>query len=295
MSEEIQIEVGDSKIFGRKKSASPSVDLDHPPLIVALHGGGFTSSYFDCGEYSLLDRASAAGCPCIAIDRPGYGLSTRIPEGDRAVPRNAKLLQTVISQIWRQRDFDASGVVLIGHSVGGGIVNYIASEITDWPLIGVAFSGVLATPPSNIPPFWNDFRRDEWIHTPSEYRLPIMLGPPSTYRQDAPALTNRISTTAWWGEVVDMFNLWPAELAEVCAKIRVPVHCRVGAFDPTWAKEPEDLDRFAKAFTRAPVVDVKLVGNAGHCIEFHVVGDVFQREEIAFAIDCATRLATEAT
>ena len=43
------------------------------PLVIALHGGTYTSAYFDVPGYSLLDRASGLGIPVIAVDRPGYG------------------------------------------------------------------------------------------------------------------------------------------------------------------------------------------------------------------------------
>lgn len=41
------------------------------PLVIAIHGGTYTSTYFDVPGYSLLDRAAALGIPSIAIDRPG--------------------------------------------------------------------------------------------------------------------------------------------------------------------------------------------------------------------------------
>lgn len=41
MREEIRFEVAGFTITGRKKAASRDLDRDHPPLIVAIHGGGF--------------------------------------------------------------------------------------------------------------------------------------------------------------------------------------------------------------------------------------------------------------
>src|SRR3546814_15748903 len=90
-------------------------------MIVAIHGGGFTLAYFDCDGFSLVSRAAAAGCSVLGIDRPGYGESPRLPEGDRAIPRNANLLQAAIGQVWRERDLDAAGIVLVGHSIGSAV------------------------------------------------------------------------------------------------------------------------------------------------------------------------------
>ncbi|WP_395847691.1 alpha/beta hydrolase [Cystobacter fuscus] len=294
MSEEIQIDVGDYKITGRKTAASRAVDRDRPPLIIALHGGGFTSAYFDCGGYSLFDRASAAGCPSLGIDRPGYGASSRLPEGDRAVPRNAELLQAVISQAWHKREYDASGVVLIGHSIGSGIALYIASQATDWPLLGVSFSGLAVSAPSHIPPFWNDRGPHEWIHTPSEFRMGLMFGPPGTHPPGAPELSDSVSKPVWWREIVEMYTLWPEEFSDVCSRVRVPVHYRQGDHDALWANGQHELDRFARAFTHAPSVDAGFVSNSGHCIDFHLAGKAFHEEQIAFAIDCSARLESGA-
>jgi len=287
MNEEIQIEVGNYKITGRKKTAAAAIGRDHPPLIVAIHGGGFTSAYFDCGEYSLLDRASAAGCPSIGIDRPGYGSSTALPEGDRAIPRNAELLQKVIAKIWDERDYDASGIVLVGHSIGSTTSLYISSQATDWPLLGVAFSGLLLSPPTGIPPFWTFRRPDEWVHRPSKERLGLMFGPPGTYAPGAPELCDSVSRPVWWREIVECYDPWEHEFPDICSKIRVPIHYRQGALDPIWANGQEQIDRFARAFTSSPSVDAKLVPNSGHCIDFHLAGKTFQEEQIAFAINCS--------
>lgn len=55
---------------GRRLGHADDADL---PLVVAVHGGGYTSAYFDVPGYSLLDRAAGLGVPVIAVDRPGYG------------------------------------------------------------------------------------------------------------------------------------------------------------------------------------------------------------------------------
>jgi len=292
MSEEIRIEVGDYKIAGRKKAASRAVDRDHPPpLIVAIHGGGFTSAYFDCSEYSLLDRVSAAGCPSIGIDRPGYGSSSALPEGDRAIPRNAELLQAVISKAWPKREYNCSGVVLIGHSIGSGVALYIASQATDWPLLGVAFSGLGLAAPPHIPPFWNYHSPHEWVHTPSEVRMGRMFGPPGTYSPGAPEVCDNVSKPVWWREIVECYTMWSEEFSDICAKIRVPIHYRQGDHDNLFASGQDEIDRFARAFTNSPSVDAKPVANTGHCIDFSLAGKAFHEEQIAFAIDCSARLA----
>lgn len=294
MAEHVSIKVGDQVVAARKKAAGPTAGPTAgpaagghaPPLIVAIHGGGLTSAYFDCEGYSLLDRASAAGCPSLAIDRPGYGASTPLPLGERAVPRNAELLQSAIASYWRDRDFDASGVVLVGHSIGSTTSLYMASRDTEWPLLGVAFSGLLFAPPADAPPFWKDQEPDAWVLTPAEGRLAMMLGPEGACPPGAREVLDGISQPVWWREIVECYTPWEDEFEEICSGIRAPVHHRHGQLDHLWENGQDQIDRMAAAFTRAPSVDARLVPNTGHCIDFHLTGDALRAEQVAFAIAC---------
>ena len=60
------------------------------PLVIALHGGTYTSEYFDIPGYSLLDRAEAAGVPVIALDRPNYGGSSPLEQRRLDHPRQRR-------------------------------------------------------------------------------------------------------------------------------------------------------------------------------------------------------------
>lgn len=294
MSEAISIKSGDYKISGRKRVASPSVSLEHRPLIVALHGGGFTSSYFDCGQYSLLDRASAAGCHAIAIDRPGYHDSTPLPLGPKALLRNAEVLQDAIGEVWRSRDVDASGIVLVGHSAGGGIANHLAGLERDWPLLGLAFTGAVASVPSNVPPFWEQIPPDEWIRSPAEANLTLLFGPEGTYAPGVPELCEDIGVPFWGREAIEMFSVFPLELFEIGAKISVPVHCWSDDLRSINGDAHHELALFAKAYPNAVSVETTFVADAGHCIDFHYAGKAVHDQQIAFAIACAGSDATDA-
>lgn len=290
MSRKIRIELGegggDGTVIGRTATDLLPADSSRQPMIVAIHGGGFTSAYFDCDGFSLLARAAAAGCPALGIDRPGYGESPRIPEGDRAIPRNAEILQAAIGQAWRDRDFDAAGIVLVGHSIGSAIALYIAANSPDWPLLGVSFSGIALSPPSHMPPFWDDHRPEEWLHTPADFRRALMFGPDGSYGPGAPELCDSVSEPAWWREIVEVYTLWPAEFTDVCSRVAVPVQYRQGLHDNLWTNEQEEIDRLARAFTRSPSVDSRLVADSGHCIDFHLPGQAFHAEQIDFAKRC---------
>jgi pimeloyl-ACP methyl ester carboxylesterase len=287
MLERFEVQVGEYTITGRRRPAAYAVAGRPRPLIVALHGGGFTSGYFDCDGYSLLQRASRAGCPVIGIDRPGYGKSTRLPPGDGAIPRNAELLQAVIARLWDERDVETTGVVLVGHSIGSTISLYLAGQPTGWPLLGVSFSGLLVSARTDVPPFWKAHDSDEWIHTPAKERMSRMFGPPGTYVPRALAACDGLSEPVWWREIVECYIPWEDDFAEVCSRVRVPVQHRQGEMDPIWANGPDEMRKLAEAFTGAPSVDSRSVPNSGHCIDFHLAGKALHNEQIEFARRCA--------
>src|ERR1700760_570920 len=79
-------------LSGRWRAASDFVPEEHP-LIVAVHGGTYTSRYFDVPGYSLLDRAGVLGLPVLAIDRPGYGQSLELDESGSTLRGNADFLR----------------------------------------------------------------------------------------------------------------------------------------------------------------------------------------------------------
>ncbi|WP_442790219.1 alpha/beta fold hydrolase [Nocardia sp. CDC153] len=51
------------------------------PLLVLLHGGGYTREYFQVCGADLVDRAAGAGFDVLAVDRPGYGASPALARG----------------------------------------------------------------------------------------------------------------------------------------------------------------------------------------------------------------------
>lgn len=114
-------------ISGRERLAGKDTAADIP-LVIAIPGGTYTSRYFDVPGYSLLDHAAVSGIPVIAIDRPGYGNSTPLPPPESTIAGNAEQLDDAIGQIWKRAGNGASGIVLIGHSIGGAVTVEIASR-----------------------------------------------------------------------------------------------------------------------------------------------------------------------
>ncbi|HEY0938290.1 MAG TPA: alpha/beta fold hydrolase, partial [Trebonia sp.] len=121
---------------------APAAAIPGLPLLAALHGGTYTSAYFGVAggpSGSFLDIAGRNGFAVLTVDRPGYGASALLPEEENTFARQAEILDHVIAaalDVW-----PASGVVLVGHSIGGMISLEIAARHPRWPLIGVTTSG----------------------------------------------------------------------------------------------------------------------------------------------------------
>src|ERR1700744_378105 len=121
---------------------APAAEITGLPLLVALHGGTYTSEYFSVAggpAGSFLDIAGRNGFAVLTVDRPGYGASTLLPEDENTFARQAEILDGVIADaldVW-----PAAGVVLVAHSIGGMISLEIAARHPRWPLLGVTTSG----------------------------------------------------------------------------------------------------------------------------------------------------------
>jgi hypothetical protein len=101
------------------------------PLMVGLHGGSYSASYFDVNDKVTASITSnGLGVPWVAPDRPGYRTSTSfnpIPEGSSYCEMFASWLHRyILPVLWEE--FGApqgcTGLVLLCHSLGvtGGVI-----------------------------------------------------------------------------------------------------------------------------------------------------------------------------
>src|ERR1700722_9577807 len=106
--------------FSGRARVPGRVDAD-TPLIIALHGGTYTSMYFDVPGFSLIDQAAAQNIPILAVDRPSYGSSTQVADSESIIFTNAEVLDSLIAELWETYGTGTAGVVVIGHSIGGAV------------------------------------------------------------------------------------------------------------------------------------------------------------------------------
>jgi pimeloyl-ACP methyl ester carboxylesterase len=259
------------------------------PLIVALHGGTYTSIYFDVPGYSLLDRAAAVGVPVLAIDRPGYRGSTPVEPGESIILANAEALDQLVGELWQEYGAGTAGVVLVGHSIGGAVVEALAARQPSWPLLGIAVSGCLLQVPGESREAWDALPDTTMVELPSPMKDFVMFGPEWTYPDAMPAASHVADAPVPRAELLDITGGWIDRVRSVIAQISVPVHARQGEFDRLWITDEQQMADYRAAFTAAPSVDGRLVPSAGHCIDFHRGATAFQLEQLAFALGCCIK------
>ena len=287
MSSPFSLSVGERHYSGRTNLGAEFSPAAGAPLVIALHGGTYSSQYFDISGYSLLDRATTAGVPVIAIDRPNYGDSTELQSAGSIIFDNAEVLSAAIGSIWAEYGAGRPGVVLVGHSIGGGIATAIAASTPAWPLIGLATSGCLVRVPMESAEAWAQLPPIPMIELPVPLKDQLMFGPAGTFSADMPAQSHPSNTAVPKAELLDITGGWLEKREETTARVTVPVHHRQGEFDNLWITSQREIDEYAAGFTAAASVDAALQRGSGHCIDFHLPSGEFQASQLAFAARCA--------
>jgi pimeloyl-ACP methyl ester carboxylesterase len=259
------------------------------PLIVAIHGGTYTSAYFDVPGYSLLDRAEALRIPIIAPDRPGYGESLLSLAGDGSIEGQAHYLIDALEDAWRRYGTGARGMVLIGHSIGGAIAATIASVASRLPIIGVAVSGMGLRTPDDHGSQWEKLPPAPIVEIPTQVKDQLMFGPPGAFTPDMPAASHVANTGAPKAELLDITTGWHTRVHKVLGRITAPVHYRQAEDDALWIVSEDEVTGFGRACSNALRVDAQMMRNTGHCIDFHRVGAALQVQQLGFALQCASQ------
>ena len=259
------------------------------PLVVALHGGTYDSRYFDVPGYSLFGRAAALGIPVLAPDRSGYGESPLLANCGGTLRDNAEFLAGAIGEGWRAHGAGAAGVVLIAHSIGAGMALMLAGRTLDWPLLGLAVSGVGLHTPDASRAAWAALPDLVHVDLPAPVKDQVMFGPPGSYADDMPALSHLADAPVPRAEIVDIVNTWHDHAPDVLAAVQVPVHYRQAEMDRLWIVDDGEVAGFARALSASPRVDWAMQRGTGHCIDFHCDGAAFQVQQLGFALQCAAQ------
>jgi len=256
------------------------------PLIVAIHGGTYTSAYFDIPGYSLLDRATALGIPAIAPDRHGYGHSKPLPDGEGTIKDQARALKLALPDAWKRYRAKARGIVLIGHSIGGAIAATIASDPDGLPIIGLAVSGVGLKTPGDHQGMWERLPKTPMVEMPMPVKDQLMFSPPGAFDATMPGASHKANAPCPRAELLDIVGGWQSEVHETLGRITVPLHYRQAENDLLWVVSDSEIAGFASAASKAKRVDAQMMRATGHCMDFHLIGGALQVQQLGFALQC---------
>jgi pimeloyl-ACP methyl ester carboxylesterase len=262
---------------------APAAGIAGLPLLVALHGGTYTSAYFGVAggpSGSFLDIAGRNGFSVLNIDRPGYGESTLLADEDNTFARQAEILDQVIAaalELW-----PAPGVVLVGHSIGGMISLEIAARHPRWPLAAVTTSGNGARiPAGGAAEALGSLPLSGVVDLPVPERDGVMFGPAGSFTEAARSAAHGSYAPTPFIELVRA-PVWARErLSAVAAAVEVPVLTVLGDHDALWESSAEALADYESRFT-VPVSALALPAT-GHSIDHHLTGVALDLMQLSFA------------
>jgi pimeloyl-ACP methyl ester carboxylesterase len=255
------------------------------PLLVCIHGGGCNGRYFHFKGNSTFDAARQRGLPVLLVNRPGYhGNAT--PEHVSPVAGTAPIIRRLVNVARDRLGRPDQALVIIGHSIGGAIALHLASSGSDWPVLGIAVSGIGDVSPPwiqsmQVPPGELKFQPTQ------EFTDALFFDPERSFRWKAVA-SLRAAAEPWLvSEVVDVVQQWPRDWPEVAAGIDIPVHLRLAEHERIWDTGQEAVDRMASRLRNAPLVDAALLRGGGHLYEATRYGPDFVRAQLEFLESCA--------
>ena len=256
------------------------------PLIVAIHGGGFTSEYFDIRGYSLIERAAARGLGIIGLDRLGYGRSRAGGRDVQSLAANAEWIAQALDRLWPRFENACAGVVLVGHSIGAALAVMLAARPHSWPLAGIAVSGAGLNPNPALNSYFEKFPADTWVETSAENKDRLMFGAADTVNGGIAELVRPAYVPIATRELLEINTVWPQSAPALLESVAVPVQFRLAEQDGLWVVNGEEIHQLSALLSGVVGSSAAIVAHAGHCIDFHNVGPRFQDGQLDFALDC---------
>jgi pimeloyl-ACP methyl ester carboxylesterase len=283
----IYIRSTDGAVSGRLISPRVHRDL---PLLVCIHGGGSNGLYFQLKGRSLSDMAVNRGFPVLLVDRPGHGgnpaLAGRAPIAD-----SVSLIRRFIDEVRASQGGEDHGIAVIGHSIGGAVALRLAADRGDWPLLGIAVSGIGDVSPPSVRAM--PLPRDATEFAPPPAFADALFYDPERALDWRALASLRAATQPWLTrEIAEIVVDWPVQWRSVARLIDVPVHLRLAQHDRIWETGETAVTRMADAIERAPRVDSGLLMGGGHLYEAYREGRTLIESQLDFLISCAVAAAS---
>lgn len=255
------------------------------PLLVCIPGGSYNSRYFDVPGHSLFQLAHEQGFAVAALDRPGYQGSDPLDEVSFA--GNAETLDAAVEELWKRHSDRATGVVLIGHSIGGAIAVHMAGRSPSWPLLGISITSVHTDAPDAVKAAWNSMPPDISIPFTREQRVQFMYGPEGTYDPDVVDAAEISADMVPVAELLEIVDGWVSDFPRLAAAVRVPVHYALADNEALWISTDDNVKKFGDAFTNSPSVVAERVTGSGHNLDHHRASPALHARQLEFAASLA--------
>lgn len=257
-------------------------------VVLALHGGGTDSTYFDCPtqpHLSLLRTGAALGFTVIALDRPGYGASLAHADRLTEPARRVELAHAALDRLLASRPRGA-GVFVMAHSAGSELAIRMAAEERGRDLLGLEIAG---TGRHHHPRFTARFVEPaESEVRPSARRRAhmrdLLWGPSHLY---PPEVFGGTAISAASPAYEFEARGWVQEFPELAARVRVPVQFSLGDHELVWQPGPAGLADIASLFTAAPRVSVSEQPDSGHNLSVGHSARAYHLKVLSFAEECA--------
>ncbi len=259
-------------VDGVPMSALVAEAPDPRAVIVAIHGGGTTSIYFDCPghpESSLLRAGAAHGFTVVALDRPGYGSSAPYPEAVARPEQRVQLAYAAVDRILGERPRGA-GVFLMGHSGGCELAMRMAAERTRWRSAGYRTGGHRPA----LPPGGPRNAQGGNPGTPPVRSASNCYGIQRNCIRPKCSAGQRFIPGAPPYEDLMVSNWARQDFPALAPAVRVPVHFSIAEHEKVWQTDTSAMAEIAAMFSGAPRFEVHHQPGAGHNISLgHTAAD----------------------
>ena len=256
------------------------------PLVVALHGASYDARYFDASGRSVHERAHAEGLSMLSITRPGYPATDESATCQPDFATAAVLLSSAIADAWSRFGVDGSGVVLMGHSVGAAIAVHIASQPSEWPLLGLAISGVGDRPAGGPATMFAGMPVDRGLEIPFAQVGSMFYSSDILIDQSVTARLASLLVPFPSADVVEVNTTWRDDLPRLAAAVTVPVDYTLAEGDRLWEVGIERLRDFGECFVASSGFTSRIWRGVGHNIEHHAAGVGYVDQVLKFVKSC---------
>lgn len=273
------VTIGDVPMSALVREAS-----DPRAVVVALHGGATTSTYFDHPDLprsSLLRTGAALGFTVVALDRPGYGASAS--HADR-ITEPAQRVDLAYAAIEKLVPSQGAGMFLMAHSIGCELALRMAADERGQALLGLEIAGTGRQHHPMALEIING-RRDPTSSKRPAGLSKLLWQPAGLY----PAVAvggARMSSRSPRYEATVVDGWAPRDFADLAAQVRVPVRFTLGDHEPVWENGPAALADIAGMFTAAPRVTVAEQVDAGHNLSLGRTAMAYHLKVLSFVEEC---------